>query len=44
MISFALTKRDEEILEGVIAPVERFVRLRSSAGGEYIVGVTVSSR
>jgi len=34
----------EEILEGVIAPVEKVVRLTSSAGGEYIVGVTVSSR
>jgi hypothetical protein len=34
----------EEMFEGVIAPVEKVVRLTSSAGGEYIVGVTVSSR
>ena len=39
-----LVVQREEIFEGVIAPVERFVRLRSSAGGEYIIGVTVSSR
>ncbi len=34
----------DEIFEGFVSPVEKFVSLTSEAGGHYVVGVRISSR